>query len=231
MHGSLRPAGIRHSDAAAGGLPRPDPDSDGVRVTQAHASVHGLARPAMTLGIATPIRPGAYARTRTRMASESLKAASPPTGPGLSRHLPGLGRHRRTRSGATPPGICQLWTCRSTTLAGTGYLSAQQPREPHLTTTLMLVASTAYRLVSVKGLTVWERAPFAHRTNAVWHVNGTTTPTAVLRRIHWVRLPTAAHSTQPAPAHVLCADQTSKDAIPRYGTCLKAQVVMTGSDP
>jgi hypothetical protein len=72
-------------------------------------------------------------------------------------------------------------------------------------------------------------APFAYRTNAVWHVNGTATPTAVLRRIHWVRLPTAAHSTQPAPAHVLCADPTSKDATPRHGTCPKAQVRLAAS--
>jgi hypothetical protein len=62
-----------------------------------------------------------------------------------------------------------------------------------------------------------------------WHVNGTATPTAVLRRIHWVRLPTAAHSTHTAPAHVLCAGPTSKDATTRHGTCPKAQVLIIRS--
>ena len=50
----------RHSDTA--GLPRPDPDSDGIRVTLAHAAVHGLARPAATLSIDTPIRPSCMPR-------------------------------------------------------------------------------------------------------------------------------------------------------------------------
>jgi hypothetical protein len=52
-------------------------------------------------------------------------------------------------------------------------------------------------------------------------VNGTATPTAVLRRIHWVRLPTAAHSTHTALAHVLCADPTSKDTLHVTGRARK----------
>ncbi len=75
--GSPRPAGtLGSSHSYTAGLPRPDPDSDGIRVTQAHAAVHGLACPAVTLGIATLIRPGPRARIRTRMASESAQATS-----------------------------------------------------------------------------------------------------------------------------------------------------------
>ncbi len=120
---------LRYSDTA--GLPRPDPDSDGVRATLAHAAAHGLARPAVTLGIATPIWPGPRVRIRTRMASESPRQRrSDPVQP-----LVAPARTRKTtpnHSDASTPGTCQLWTSRRTTLAGTGYQSAQQPREPHL---------------------------------------------------------------------------------------------------
>jgi hypothetical protein len=91
-----------HSDTA--GLPRPDPDSDGVRVTPAHAALHGLARPAVTLGIATPIRPGPRARSRTRMASESAQATS--LRPGRAQPLAAPAWTRTTtpnRPGATTP--------------------------------------------------------------------------------------------------------------------------------
>ncbi len=175
-----------------------------------------MARPVPRGPSASPLRYGRapHARTRTRMASKSPKVTSPPTGPGHPRLLPGLRRHCRTRTGALPQGcqgICQLWTCRSTTLAGTGYLSAQQPREPHLTTTLELVASMADRLVSVQRSHCLGARAVGTSSQRCLHVNGTATPTAVLRRIHWVRLPTAAHLTHTAPAHVLCADPTSKD--------------------
>ncbi len=78
----------RHSDTA--GPSRPNPDSDGIRVT-----------------------PGNVAST----------------GPSPPRHLPGLGRQRRTSPVPRHRGQCQLWTSRRTTLADTGYLSAQQPCE------------------------------------------------------------------------------------------------------
>ena len=92
----------RHSDTA--GLPRPDPDSDGIRVTLAHAAVHGLARPAVTLGIATPIRPGPRARSRTRMAPEFAQATL--LRPGRAQPLAAPAWTRTTtpnRPGATTP--------------------------------------------------------------------------------------------------------------------------------
>jgi hypothetical protein len=103
-----------HSDTA--GLPRPDPDSDGVRVTPAHAALHGLARPAVTLGIATPIRPGPRARSRTRMASESAQATS--LRPGRAQPLAAPAWTRTTTPNPARchnTEVCQLWTCRSTT--------------------------------------------------------------------------------------------------------------------
>jgi hypothetical protein len=91
-----------HSDTA--GLPRPDPDSDGLRVTLAHAALHGLARPAVTLGIATPIRPGPRARSRTRMAPEFAQATL--LRPGRAQPLAAPAWTRTTtpnRPGATTP--------------------------------------------------------------------------------------------------------------------------------
>jgi hypothetical protein len=170
VHGSDRPAGtLGFATPTRPGSRRPDPDSDGIRVTQANVKPRCTTRPVPPRPSVSLLRQGRdlYARTRTRMASESLKATSLPTGPGQPRPLPGLGRHCRTRTGASVAGDMPIVDVQKHHSGRYGVLSALQPREPHLTTMLELVASTADRLVSVKGPTVLERAPFAHRTNAV----------------------------------------------------------------
>ncbi len=96
-----------------------------------------------------------------------------------------------------------MWTCRSTNLAGTRYLSAQQPREPHLTTMLVPVASTADRLVSVQRSHCLGARAVCTSNQRCLHVNGTATPTAVLKRRHWVRRQRIQHTRHSPTCYVL----------------------------
>jgi hypothetical protein len=76
-------------------------------------AVHGSPRPAVTLGIATPIRPGPRARTRTRMASEPAQATSLRPGPAPRGNRSDSDDNANTaRCHNTEE--CQLWTSRRT---------------------------------------------------------------------------------------------------------------------
>ena len=65
-------------------------------------------------------------------ASESLPGNVAPTGPSPPRHPLGFGRQRRTTPVPRRRGQGNCGRPRRTFLAGTGYQSAQRPREPHI---------------------------------------------------------------------------------------------------
>ena len=173
-----------------------------------HGVVHGPARPAVTPWLRPSASPGslgrtrpgwlprpqwsrysgqphARARTRTRITWPNRPGAPPPRDPDPPYANCGLPELHLMAGSRAHAGTVTTWTPH--------YAQARRRRR--------LGGPSAHG-----GPTVWSRAPFGTSNNAVWHVKGTATPTAVLGRTRRAQHPSAAHRTHTAPAYVSCAD-------------------------
>ncbi len=162
---------LRHSDKAGLSTPGPGLGRHPSHPRSRHAAVHGSARPAVTLGFATPIRPGSL---HPDPDSDGIRVtqgnvASDRTWPGWPSTAP-----TRTRTTLPNPNRC---------LCHRGYANCGRAEAPlwqvrgtcwrsnHVNLTRLLRSSSSPAWLTeqseCRGLTVWERAPFTHRTNAV----------------------------------------------------------------
>ena len=160
-----------------------------------HGVVHGPARPTVTSRLRPSASPGSLsrtrpgrlprpqwsrysdqsrgqARTRTRITRPNRPGAPPPRDPDPPYANCGLPELHLMAGSRAHAGAVTTWTPH--------YAQSRRRRRP----------ATRQRVeVPLFG----PARRLAHRTNAVWHVKGTATPTAVLGRTRRARSPSAAH--------------------------------------